>query len=207
MVRKSSYFPCLQNQPSLAFHVIYYYYLLKMRALCVQPNGSCSVVALPGYALSDAARDVLHASLGIKNIHVIRAGGFDFFSNPLVAPNECVRNSRCEHLTQFDFYGPAVILKCADQDRLYVDICGPTDSAEEVLKTLFDPFAYGYVTPPNEEVLSPPQAPWAPMKKHVDRIKHIDIEASRAKKYLCFALPSLNPSLNDRVQRWVERGE
>lgn len=186
-----------------------------MRALCVQPNGSCAVVALPGYALSDAVRDVMHASLGIdKALHgdVIRAGGFDFFSNPAVAPNEWARNSRCEHLTQFDFFGPAVILKCADQDRLYVDICGPTDSAEEVLKTLFDPFAYGYVTPPNEEVLSPRHAPWAPVKNYADRIKHIDIEASRAKKYLCFS-PAMHypdegsPAHNERVQRWVERGE
>lgn len=178
-----------------------------MRALCVQPNGSCTVVELPGYALSDVMRDVMHASLGIdKAIHsdVIRAGGFDFFSNPLVAPNEWARNFRCEHLTQFDFYGPAVILKCAEQDRLYVDICEPTDSAEEVLKTLFDPFAYGYVTPPNEEVVSL-QAPWAPVKKYADRIKHIDIEASRAKRYLCFS--QLNPTLNDHMQRWIERGE
>lgn len=150
-----------------------------MKALYVQPNGSCAVIDLPGYAITEAMRHILHASLGLDNdkIHadVIRAGGFDFFSNPLTLPEERMRNYRCEHLTQFDFFGPAVILKCASEDRLYVDICGPTDMAEDVLSTLFDPFAYGYVTPPNEEVMSPPQAPGAPVKKYEDRIKRIDM--------------------------------
>jgi hypothetical protein len=137
--------------------------------------------------MTDAAKHVMHASLGIDkaiDADVIRAGGFDFFSNPLLLPQEWNRNFRCEHLTLYDFYGPAVILKCAAQDHLYVDICDPTHDPENVLSTLFDPFAYGYVTPP-DEVLSP-EAPWAPVKKYEDRIKRIDVESSRAKKQMCF---------------------
>jgi hypothetical protein len=140
--------------------------------------------------MSEALWNVIYATLGISNAFkhsdVIRAGGFDFFSNALAAPSEQARNFLCEHLTQYDFYGPALILKCADEDRLYVDICEPNDVPNDVVCNLFDPFAY--VTPPQQNLI--PEIPWAPVKNYETRIKRFKRDddevssASSAKKQL-----------------------